>query len=73
MTGSCGVGAKSEVVLPWRVPVWQQGPPHSILIVIKGRGTGLAVMLQHMQVQYGDLGIAMELEWGADGPQPYTI
>ena len=25
-----------------------------------------------MQVRYGDLGIAMELEWGADGPQPYT-
>ena len=21
-----------------------------------------------MQVRYGDLGIAMELEWGADGP-----
>ena len=31
------------MVLPWRVPVWQQGPPHSILIVIKGRGTGLAL------------------------------
>ena len=29
MLRSCGVGAKSEAVLPWRVPVWQQGPPHS--------------------------------------------
>ena len=59
MHQSCGVGAKSEAVLPWRVPVWQQGPPHSILIVIKGRGTGLALCKCGMA--------SWELRWSWNG------
>ena len=48
------------MVLPWRVPVWQQGPPHSILIVIKGRGTGLAVCKCSMATTW-------ELRWCWNG------
>ena len=45
-------------------------------IVIKGRGIKLAALRivsnWHASPCYFALGIAMELEWGADGPQPHT-